>query len=77
MLSMEQRTVMRFFTLKKFNLEDIHTEFLSMYGPNALAFSTVYKWNQRFVDGRTEICDDLRSRRSLSHDLAEALNTML
>jgi hypothetical protein len=30
--SMEQRAVVRFFTLKKLNPEDIHIELLSVYG---------------------------------------------
>jgi hypothetical protein len=40
---MEQRAVVRFFTLKGFNPGDIHTELLSAYGLNAFALSTVYK----------------------------------
>jgi hypothetical protein len=42
-LSMEQRTVVRFFTFKKLNFEDIHTELLLMYVINTIALFTMYK----------------------------------
>jgi hypothetical protein len=50
--------VARFFTLKKLNPEDIQAEFISRYGPNRLALSTLYKCHKRFIDGRIEPCDD-------------------
>jgi hypothetical protein len=38
---MEQRAMVRFFTLKRLNPEDIHAEFLSVNESNTLALSTV------------------------------------
>jgi hypothetical protein len=74
---MEQRAIVRFFILKSLNPRDIRTELLSVYGPNALALSMMYKWYQLFVDVRIELCDDPRSGRPLRNDLAEALGAML
>jgi hypothetical protein len=74
---MEQKTVVRFFTLKRLNFEDIHTELLSMYGINILVLLTVYKWHQRFVNRRTELCDDPRPGRPLRNYLVQALSAML
>jgi hypothetical protein len=76
-LSIEQRTVVRFFTLKRLNPEDIHTELLWVSGPNIFALLMVYKWHQRFVNGRTELCNDSWSGRPLRNDLAQALSAML
>jgi hypothetical protein len=67
----------RFFTLKRFNPEDIHMELLLLYEPNILALSTVYKWHQRFINGRTKFYDNPRSRRPSHNDLAQALSALL
>jgi hypothetical protein len=40
---MEQRAVVRFFTLKRLNPKDFQTELLSVSGHNALALSTIDK----------------------------------
>jgi hypothetical protein len=74
---MERKMVLRFFTLKRINPQDIHTKLLSMYEPNAFALLTMYKWHQRFADERTEFCNDPRPGRPLHCDLADTLDTML
>jgi transposase len=57
---MEQRAVIRFFTLKGLKARDIQAELKSVYGPEALALSTVKKWRKRFHEGRTDLIDDPR-----------------
>jgi hypothetical protein len=73
---MEQRVVVRFFTLKRLNPQDIHTELFSVYGSNVFVLSMIYKRHQLFADWRTELCDDPRSRGFLHGDLAEVLGVM-
>jgi hypothetical protein len=48
-----------------------------VYKEDALALATVKKWYKRFVEGRTSLCDNPRSGRPLSNDLAEAMASML
>jgi transposase len=55
---MEQRAVIRYFTLKRLKDREIQTELESMYGPEAFARSTVTKWRKRFQEGRTDFIDD-------------------
>jgi transposase len=74
---MEQRSVVRFFTLKGLSSRDIYTELESMYMDEALCLCTVYKWHRRFMQGRTELFDDPRSAQSLQNNLADALRVMI
>jgi transposase len=74
---MEQRAVIRFFTLKGLPSRAIAAELESVYAGEALALSTVKKWRKRFAQGRTALCDDPRSGRPLMNDLAEAIASML
>jgi transposase len=74
---MEQRAVIRFFTLKRLKAKEIRAELESVYGPEALALSTVKKWRKRFEEGRTDLIDDRRPGRPVTHDLAEAIQSML
>jgi hypothetical protein len=74
---MEQRAVIRFFTLKGLSPVDIHAELDSVYGEEALCLRAVYKWYDRFHQGRTELFDDPRSGRPQQNDLAGALGAML
>jgi hypothetical protein len=74
---MEQRAVVRFFTLKGLSLRDIHAELNSVYGDDALCLRAVYKWHERFMQGRTEPFDNPRSRQSLQNDLADALRALI
>jgi radical SAM superfamily enzyme with C-terminal helix-hairpin-helix motif len=55
----------------------IVAELRCAYKEDALALATVKKWCKRFVEGRTSLCDNPRSGRSLSSDLAEAIASML
>jgi transposase len=74
---MEQRAVIRFLTLKGLHAVAIVAELRCVYKEDALAIATVKKWYKRFVEGRTSLCDSPRSGRPLSHDLAEAIASML
>jgi hypothetical protein len=74
---MEQRAVIRFFTLKGSSPRDIHIELKCVYGDEALCFRAVYKWYERFLQGRTELFDNPRSGRPLQNDLGDALRGML
>jgi transposase len=74
---MEQRAVIRFFTLKGLKARPIQLELASVYGLDALALPTVKKWRRRFQQGRTDLFDDPRSGRPLTHDLGEAIRSVL
>jgi transposase len=74
---MEQRAVIRFFTLKGLKVKEIRAELESVYCPEALALSTVKKWRKRFQEGRTNLIDGRRPGRPVTHDLAEAIQSML
>jgi hypothetical protein len=74
---MEQRTVVRPFTLKGLSPRNIHTELESLYLDEVLCLYTLYKWQERFMQGRTELFNDLRSGRSLQNDRPDALRFMI
>jgi transposase len=74
---MGQKAVIRFFTLKGLKAKEIRAELESVYGPEALALSTVKKWRKRFQEGRTDLIDDRGPGRPVTHDLAEAIQSML
>jgi transposase len=74
---MEQRAVIRFFTLKGSSPREIHTELKSVSGDEALCLHAVYKWYERFLQGQTELFDNRRSGRPLQNDLGDALRAML
>jgi hypothetical protein len=74
---MEQRGVIRFFTLKGLKAKEIRTELESVSGPETLALSTVKKWRKRFQEGRTELIYDPRPGRPVTQDLVEAIQSML
>jgi transposase len=73
----EQRAVIRFFTLKGLKSSAIWTELQSVYGPQAFSISAVKKWQKRFREGRSDLFDDPRSGRPLAQDLAGAIRSML
>jgi transposase len=58
-------------------LKSIVAELRCVYKEDALALATVKKWCKRFVEGKTSLCDDPRSGRPLSNDLAEAIASIL
>jgi hypothetical protein len=70
---MEQRSMIRFFTLKVPNARAIHTERNSVYGREASALPTVKKWWGRFHQGKTDLFDDLGPGRPLPNDHARAM----
>jgi transposase len=74
---MEQRALIRFFTLKGLKAKEIRAELELVYGPEALALLTVKKWRKRFHEGRTDLIDNRRPGRPVTHDLAEAIQSML
>jgi transposase len=74
---MEQRAVIRFLSLKGFKARAIQGELQSGYGPDACQLTAVKKWRARVLQGRTDLFDDPRSGRPLTHDLAEAIRSML
>jgi histone-lysine N-methyltransferase SETMAR len=69
--------VVRFFTLKDSSPKEIQTELESLYMDEALCLRTVYKWHERFMQGRTELFDDPRPGRPLQNSLADALHAMI
>jgi hypothetical protein len=74
---MDQRAVIRFFTLKRPKAREIQTELESVYRPETLALSRVKKWRERFQAGRTDLMNDPRPRRPVAQNLAEAIQLML
>jgi hypothetical protein len=74
---MEQQAVIRFFTLKGLCVPALAAELEMASGAEALVFLTVKKWRMRFAEGRTWLCDDPKSGKTLTHDLAEAVRSML
>jgi hypothetical protein len=73
---MEQRAVIRFFTLKGLKAKEIRTELESVNGREALARSTVKKWRKRVQEGRTDLINDRRPGRPVTHDPVEAIQSM-
>jgi hypothetical protein len=55
----------------------IQTEFESVYAPEAAAISTLKKWRERFHEGRTDLIDDLKSRRPVTQEFAATIQSML
>jgi hypothetical protein len=74
---MEQKAVIWFLTVKALNAKAIQVELESAYGTDACLLMTAKKWRIRFLHGRTDLFDDLRSGRPLTQDLAEAIRFML
>jgi hypothetical protein len=57
---MEQRAVIRYYTLKGTDPARIHAKLLLVYNAGALKRSAVYKWHKTFVESRTDLGDDPR-----------------
>jgi transposase len=75
--SMEQRAVVRVLTLKRLKSGQIDAELKTMSGPDALALATVKKWSKCFREVRTDLSDNPTSGPPLTHDLAEAIRSVL
>jgi hypothetical protein len=69
LLVMDQRTVVRFLTLKTLSARDITAELEEVYGHEALSLSVVKKWCKRFVNGRITLEGDPWSGRPPRSDL--------
>jgi hypothetical protein len=74
---MEQRKFIHFLTLKGLRAFAIAAELKLAYETEVLALSTVKKWRRPFAEGRTSLYDDLRDKRPLANDSAEAVPSML
>jgi transposase len=74
---MEQRMVIRFFTLKGLAVQQIHSELESVYHKEAVTLTIVYKWSARFRAGRIKLPNDRRSIRPGESDVATGIFAML
>jgi transposase len=77
MLRLEQRAVIHYLTLKNLSVAEIAIELQSVYGTDALKYSTVSKWMLRFQDGLDGLFDLTRSRRPSGRDLAAPIQSLL
>lgn len=77
----EVRAVIKFLNAEKIAASEIHRRMSSVYGSeNIMSLRHVYKWVQRFKDGRTDTHDDVRSGRpsdSLTDDAIAAVRALL
>jgi hypothetical protein len=74
---MEHRAVIRFLPLKGLLAKEIRAERESVYGPEALALSTVKKWRKHFQEGRTDLIDEPKSERAVTQDPDKAIQPYL
>jgi transposase len=70
MSSPEQRAVIRCLTRKSLSVSEIATELQSVYGTDALKYSTFSKWRLHFQDGSDDLFDLTRSGRPSRSDPA-------
>jgi hypothetical protein len=73
----KQRAVIRYLTLKNLSVAEITTELQSVYGTDALKYSTVSKRRLRSQDGSDDPIDLARSRRPSHSDLAAPIQSLL
>ena len=62
---LEQRINIKFLVKRGKNGPEIHQMLQRVYGEYALKETTVFKWVQRFREGREDPKDDARSRTPL------------
>ncbi|GBN12085.1 hypothetical protein AVEN_51072-1 [Araneus ventricosus] len=55
------RSVIRF--LNANNVNEIHRQLVEIYGENVMTDGMVRKWVRQFIDGRTNVHDEVRSGR--------------
>jgi transposase len=77
MSGLKQRAVIRDLTLTNPSVAEIATELQSMYGTDALKYSTVSKWRLRFQDGLDDRFDLARVGRPSEKDLAAPIPSLL
>jgi len=56
----EYRAVTKFFVMKGLKPNEIHSNFVRVYGNSSPSFSTIKKWTAEFKHGRTSLEDDSR-----------------
>jgi transposase len=64
-------------TRKNLNIAEIAAELQSVYGTDALKYSTVSKWRLRFQDGSDDLFDLTRSGRRYHSDLTAFIQSLL
>jgi hypothetical protein len=69
--------VIRYLTLKNLGVAEIATELQSVYGTDALKYSTVSKWRLCFQNGSDDLFDLPRSGRVSRSDLAAPIQSLL
>jgi hypothetical protein len=74
---MEQRPVIRFFTLKRLKARAIHTELESVYDPETRAPLIMEQWWRDFHQGRTDLYNVSRFGKPLTNDPVGAIGPML
>jgi hypothetical protein len=73
MSKLEQRAVIRHWTLKNMSVAEIVAELQTVYGTDVLEYSTVSKCRLHFQDGSDDLFDLARSRRPCWSDLAVSI----
>jgi transposase len=73
----EQRPVIHHLPLKNLSIAEIAIELQSMYGTDALKYSTVSKWRLRFQDDSDDLFDSARSESPSPSDLAAPIRSLL
>jgi transposase len=69
--------VLRYLTRKNLSFAEIVTELQSVYGTDALKYSTVSKWRLRFQDGSDDLFHLARSGRPSRSDLVAPIQSLL
>jgi hypothetical protein len=77
MSRLEQRAVIHYLTLKNNNVAEITTELQSLYGTNALKYSTGSKWVWVFRTARTTYLIEYVLKRPSRSDLAAPIQSSL
>jgi hypothetical protein len=77
MSRLTQRVVIRYLILKNLSGAEIATELQSVYGTDALKYSTISKWRLHFQDGSNDSFDLTRIGRASRSDLAAPIQSLL
>jgi transposase len=73
----EQHAVIHHLPLKNLNITEIAIELQSVYGTDALNYSTVSKWRLHFQDASDNLFDSARAGRPSRSDLAALIQLLL
>jgi transposase len=77
MSRLEERAAIRSLILKNLSVAKIAIELQTVYGTDALKYSTVSKWRLRFQDGSDDLVDLTCSGRPSRIDLAAPIQPLL